>query len=203
MPEKPRMHAFIDETYAVKGKASAVSFYVISVAVIPSHFLSVTRTRLVELIGDTYFHATECLRSSYGQRRLLNLLQGLPEQVRLPFTVFQPVLKGDRDGEATRAETIRRAVGQLRLAFEEDLEIVYEARRPGAQQQADLRTANGVKRMFGEVDMRPRSPSQENLLWIPDAAATAIRQRLIWGNTRFMEPIEERASVTYWTDQAG
>ena len=83
--------------------------------------------------------------------------------------------RGDREGEATRAATLRLAVGLLRESYRGEIEIVYEARRPGAQQQADLRTAAGIKVQHEDVDLRPRSPADEPLLWIPDAAAAAMR----------------------------
>jgi len=203
MPDKPRMHAFIDETYAIAGKHSALSFYVVAIAVMPSNRLGETRQNLTGLIGGDYFHATESLKSAIGRNLLLDLLLGLPEHVDLPFIIFQPILRGDREGEATRAATLRLAVGLLRESYRGEIEIVYEARRPGAQQQADLRTAAGIKVQHEDVDLRPRSPADEPLLWIPDAAAAAIRQKIIRGDERFMKPLERRAKISYFGDANG
>lgn len=179
--------AFIDESYAVPGKFVTKTFYILAVAIVPASALSDARAEFVTVADTDFLHSSDLMKTSAGQRYLTGLMAQIPEPVELQGFVCEPLIRGDRFGEATRVALFEAAIESLVKQFGSSLEIIYERRSPGAQQQADQRLAAKLRDRFGLTGIRPRSPGDEHMLWIPDLAATALRQETLWSNRRFLD----------------
>lgn len=195
MTDKPTWHSFLDESYLLRSKFSERSFYIIAMALIRGDETGPVRKLVECVVGTDYFHATELMRTSSGQNRLIDFLTTLPDSVEFRFLFAEPILSGDRDAEGTRSRLLVESASWMMAEDSNDAKLSFEARRPGAQQQADLRTVAAIKSRFPGLEMRPRSPADERLLWIADAAATAFRQELCWGNSKYFGLLKAKSSV--------
>jgi hypothetical protein len=186
MPDKQRMHAFIDETFTAPVRADFRSFYLLAVTLVPHSELGSLRELLLEINGHDYFHSRELLQTAAGQRHLLRVTGSLPATLKHVVRHTEPLRLDDRLAEGARAAMLRAVT--FEILHSEDLEIVeivYEVRLKGAQSQADARTFSGIREAHPELVVRPRTPRDERLLWVPDLVATAVRQKLLHDRSQY------------------
>ena len=196
MPEKPRMHAFIDESVATPEKGRSRNFYILSVAYVAPQDFAIAREELLRAASSDFMHATDLLRSSTGRDELLRLCSCVPPSVQIEIFFMEPLLAGDRQGEATRIALFKRLLDSLQdvRPFVVD-EVIYESRRDGYMRQADNRTMRELTARHPQVHLRPQTPGAEKLLWIADLAAAAFRQSTMWGNDSYLEAFSSRPQL--------
>lgn len=198
MPDKPRMHAFIDESVATVEKGRNRSFYILSVAYVSPDDFAETREVLLKTASSDFMHATELLKSYVGREELLRLCSSVPVSARIQIFFMEPLISGDREGEATRIalfEAFLDYVEQARDMIVE--EAVYETRRDGYMRQADNRTMRRLSSQHPTVHLRPQTPGAEKLLWIADLAAAAYRQRILRGNNAYLEAFPTEPQIVF------
>lgn len=188
MPEKPRFHAFIDESLATKGSGGRRDFYILAVAYVPVGSFRDVREALLHASSSDFMHATELLRSNVGRREVIRLCQAAGPSVKFKIFFKEPLLSGDRDGEATRIALFKAFLADADAEPELQIEeATYEVRRDGYMRQADNRTIRHLAMQHPKVKLRPQSPSTEKLLWLADLAAAAFRQSVLRGESAYMD----------------
>jgi hypothetical protein len=190
------MHAFIDESVAKPENGHLRSFYILAVAYLSPNDFAAARQALLANSASDFMHATELLRSQVGREELLRLCAAVPPSVHIRIFFHEPLLSGDREGEATRVALFQHFLRDLEADPSLDVdEVTYETRRDGYMRQADLRTVRQLAVAFPSVHMRSQTPGTEKLLWIADLAAAAYRQSVLRGNDVFLETFAARPHV--------
>lgn len=171
--------AFVDESFRSPSEAKD-SFYILCATVIPRGNIFRVRNELRDLVGKSYFHATELGRSDQGQMILRKVAHYLAKEVKPVLVLIEQLPKSDRDAETGRERATRALWKEL---SESELyvtgTVVYERRMRGAQDASDLRILKTLKRLRlpgNQLNVLSAATKNEPLLWMPDLVAWAFRQ---------------------------
>ena len=169
----------MDESFRSPSEARD-SFYILCAVVIPKSKVFAVRNGIREIVGKSYFHATELGRHENGQMLIRKLARYLALEVKPILVVIEQLPKSDRDAEGARELATRALWKEL---AENELYItgtvVYERRMRGVQDQSDLRIFNSLKRLKlpgNKLKVLGIATKKEPLLWAPDLVAWAFRQ---------------------------
>ena len=196
MTEKPRMHAFVDESFSLPGASDNRVFYILAAALVSPDQFEEVRSVITQSYPLDFMHASDLLRSSQGRADFARLCSSIPQTVEIKLFFLEPLLTGDRNGELSRSRMFEQICKHLSNSDEFQVtDLVYEIRREGFMRQADNRTAKRMNQDPSFPWMRPQSPRQEKLLWIPDLAAAAFRQSQIWNNHVFLDSLQSKVEI--------
>lgn len=186
--------AFIDETYrAAEEHTGEGAFYVLTAVIIaPENFL-IMRGDLQQIVGGNYWHTTESLVDEEGRRTVLELAAYLGEgEEPCVFSIETSAVA--REPEELRRECFLRLIQELNsrpLLSDKEVDLfVLEARRGANLRGQDQKTME-LARKKGVAKRSARlvqvSPTQEPLLWLPDVASSAMRQKISHRRTEYLE----------------
>ncbi len=186
--------AFLDETYRTAEEAEdGLAFYVVTAILIrPAHFESI-RGDLQEIVGGRYWYTTENLVTEQGRNIAREMSAYLGEGDEP--CVFSINMSTDREDAETLREkcllTLMKELNSIPLLGKHCVDLfVLEARRGKTLRARDQKTMSEARRkqlVRRSAQLLQVSPSDENLLWLPDLASSAMRQKLSHGNTEYLE----------------
>lgn len=177
--------AYLDETFQVE--TSGPTYYVMTAAVVEADQCDIVRAGIRQIVGSTYWHTTEALQSQEGRimtRELLDYL-GDPSGTEVCFVAHErQVAPNDTHGEQARAACMTSLLAHLSSPSSPAGQVelfVLEKRLTNRMANMDARTKNEALRA-GLISPRTRlfqtSPSDEQLLWIPDLVCSAYRHQI-------------------------
>ena len=196
--------AFLDETYEVE--KGTETFYLLSGVVAHRDSFRGLRDGLREVVGTSYWHTTEKLRTPEGREQAVEVaryLGGGPEvslvALKRPFSVDDSV------GDVARAECFGKlgsalCGGSAPLTAGVQL-MVLEKRRTQKDHAYDakiVRDLRASKALCRTCQMQQVSPQDENLLWLPDIVSSAVRRRELGtdrGDSRMYDAIREALTI--------
>jgi hypothetical protein len=186
--------AFLDEAYRPKQPNGERPFYLLSAALVERGDLSKVRDSLMPFADERgRYHTTELYKQEPGKiHEFLNHVNGLP----LDNLVTVQTMVRDGNLEQARDECLTRMAYELNRGSESVQHLIMESLNsdtdPGRNhkdQQVIHRAARGGL-IPSEVSIHHSTPSHEQLLWIPDAVAWAVRRELAVGDTRWVQDAE-------------
>ncbi len=196
MTDKPRLHAFVDESFSLPSSAGNRTFYILAAALVNPEEFEQVRSAIAKAYLPDFMHSSDLLRSAQGRADFTRLCSSIPSTVEINVFFLEPLLSGDRNGELSRTRMFEQVCQHLAKSTEFQVtDLVYEIRRDGFMRQADIRTAKRLNQELSFPWMRPQSPRHEKLLWIPDIAAAAFRQSQIWNNHEFLESFQSKLEI--------
>ncbi len=189
--------AYLDETYNIDPRHPE-RYYVMSAVIVHYDQRDQVRSDLVRIVGSSFWHTSEALRTPLGRATTTRLLSYLGDPTGSETCVVshtEHVDVNDRGGEAARERCLARLItcvsapdfsaGPVEL-------FVLEERRDRRQSNRDARTKSNLLRA-GAISPRVRlmqvSPGQEQLLWLPDLVCSAYRQMLVRGDAHYFKTI--------------
>ena len=175
--------AYLDETYRVE--RGGPIYYVMTAAVIQSDQRDIVRYDIQEIVGSTYWHTTEALQDAQGTALACDLLDylGDPAGTEACFIAHEhQVQPTDPHGEHARSACLSSLLCHLNRPLNGGIELfILEKRLTARMTNQDARTKNHAI-TDGLISPGSRlfqtSPSDENLLWIPDLVCSAYRQQI-------------------------
>lgn len=188
--------AFIDETYRTAEEHSGeAAFYVLTAVIIAPENFAAMRDKLQQIVGGSYWHTTENLTTKEGRETALELATYLGQGDEP--CVFSIKTSAEKEPEELRVECFLRLIQELNnqplLSGQEVDLFILEARRGKSLRGQDQRSMEKARKE-GLARRSARlvqvSPSQEPLLWLPDLASSAMRQKISHRNTEYLEPFE-------------
>jgi len=191
--------AFLDETYDVD-PVHKKHFYVMAGVVVAVGQLSSLRDGIANLAGSNYWHTAEALRTEQGRLLTHDLLEYLGDPAGSETCVIRHTVEvkaGDRDGEAARKVCLEELLTYLAAPGSHGAGVtlmVLERRRPSPAAAADAVTKTGLIAdgiLTRAVQMLQISPRDEPLLWLPDLACSAYRQKIVHGKSEYFDRIDQ------------
>lgn len=191
---------YFDETLQTPEEGGhGESFYAMTAAKYRKSDLEVLRGDLIAIVGDDlfreknqpYWHATEALRTSAGEKVFEEMLGYLSENEDVSFiTCKTPVPKASQqehvDGRKTvspsenaRRECLRKMFEEFADSFQQVEGLVFEARKSQEENDRDKSFLKKLKREGALPNGSNNawvSPSSEVALWVPDTVSMAYRR---------------------------
>lgn len=195
--------AYLDETYNVD-LAHPQRYYVMTAVVVQASQRDVVRSDLVGIVGSSFWHTSEGLRTEAGRSTARDLLDYLADPAGTEtciVSVVEPVDLSDSDGELARERCLGSLLTHVSQQDFRDGPIglcVLERRRDRKQANRDVRTRRELIASGSLSDttrMLQVSPGDEQLLWLPDLVCSAYRQALTRRDETYFEAIEEQTTV--------
>ena len=185
--------AYIDETYQIQ---RAPYFYVTTAVVVQASQRDAVRSDIQAIVGGTFWHTTEPLRSETGRLQAKELLHYLGDPDGREVAVISHEahidLEADPMGEVGRAAALTALLAHVHTELGVNL-FVLERRSPNRLATLDQRTkAEAMKAnlIAPQSRMFQTSPADEPLLWLPDLVCGAYRQSITGRDGSFFEEIE-------------
>lgn len=175
---KPKMVAFLDESYLSKPTPGVSFFFAMTAVVISSGDLDSVRWAYANQAGYKKWHTTEKFRDKKNEE--------IKEFVDLLVSEADPaliVVQADKDLDLGDLETARRTCFMKLVEILQELHdvklVVYERRRPGQEQDNDDKTAKALNKSNELLTVVDAWSGSECLLWGPDIVAWTMQRRLI------------------------
>ena len=186
--------AFIDESYELGHRGT---FCVMAAVVAPKARLDDLRAAVHTVVGGSYWHTTEALRTPPGQQRALDLAELMARVVGGCLLVHRRwVDPGDSSGDRARRQCLEVLVhtlcaGRPPLAGATTL-LILEQRNTRRARAYDALIVREMRKA-GTIDRQTRlvqaSPADEHLLWLPDLACSAFRRVIVRRDRRLIDPL--------------
>lgn len=194
--------AYVDETYSAQ--EGHRNFYVMTAVVVSSGDRDPLRRELDHLVPGGWWHTSEELRTDAGWRRAEELLGTFRQGDEACVVVEKrSVTANDTDGEEARESVLSNLLERLCWPHPNEHEpvrlVVMEERRIARQNNRDRRTRARLleaKRIDPALQLVLVSPGSDHLLWLPDLACSAYRQKLLGRGDGLFDVIEDLTSVT-------
>ncbi|MFB6721787.1 hypothetical protein ACFCV3_16560 [Kribbella sp. NPDC056345] len=195
--------AYLDETYHVE-KDGRSRFYVMAAVVVLEPDRDALRNELDDLVPTGWWHTTNELRSTSGRAHVRTLLETLrfPEETCLIVDKASVADDDDKDGTRARGSVLGRLLTALHTAESGshppvELAVIEEHRVARINNydravRADLIGSGAIAQSMALVSI---SPGSEHLLWLPDLACSAYRQKTVGGRGDLFAVIEDLAHV--------
>lgn len=177
--------AFLDETFQLDdSNASRTEFYMLSAVVVHRDDLGGLRSGLRKVVGGSFWHTSEELKTPEGRARALEVAEFLadPEGNEVGIVAIKtPVAEGA--GDAARAACFQQVGKQLcggggLLADGGVHLMILEQRRMQRNRSYDTSIVKDLRKggaLCRQCHMIQASPSDEHLLWLPDLVSSAVR----------------------------
>jgi|GEM_PF-1677323 hypothetical protein len=198
-PTKPKLAAFIDESYDGANREAPV--YVLA-AVVVTGPVQVARRSLLEATTATEYHTTELYRS--GQHEAITAMLGSVLALHETSVVVAHV-PYQRATEAARQSCLEtlaielNALGVLHMtADDRQLPFAGDRRdrmRPNTNDLATIRKLREAGRVHRDMELQHRADKWEQLLWLPDAVAWCARRHLSEGSSEHWQTVEGACHV--------
>jgi hypothetical protein len=178
--------AFLDETFQLDdSNASRTEFYMLSAVVVHRDDLAGLRSGLRKVVGGTYWHTSDELKTPEGRTRAREVAEflGDPQGNEVGIVAIKtPVAEGA--GDAARAACFRHVGEQLcaggGLLGDGGVHLmILEQRRTQRNRSYDTSIVKDLRRdgvVCRRCHMIQVSPSDEHLLWLPDLVSSAVRR---------------------------
>jgi len=194
---------YIDETYSVDPH-HGLQFYVMVAVVVKADQRDLLRDEIRKIAGTHFWHTTDQIRDRQGYLRTRELLTylGDPEgQEICVVSHVEAIEPGDIDGEEARARCFTGLIGYLasdKCPAGPISALLLERRRERTQANRDADTrakaiANGLAPP--KLRLLQVTPSDENLLWLPDLVCSAYRQHIARNDTDLFNAIRAMTVV--------
>lgn len=191
--------AFLDETYEVE--QGTATFYLLSGVVAHRGSFGELRAGLRDVVGTSYWHTTEKLRTPEGREQAVEVAQYLGDGPEVSLVALKrPLAVDDSAGDDARAECFGKlgsalCYGSAPLVAGVHLMILEKRRtqRDHAYDAKIVRDLRASKTLCRVCQMKQVSPQDENLLWLPDIVSSAVRRRELGtdrGDSRMFDAIE-------------
>lgn len=195
---------FVDETYNAPGEGLDHTFYTVCGVLIEHRHLADTRYSLSEIVGTSYWHTTDQLRTSKGRETTVELLKFCSEVDDLYFLAHRTPLIDGTDMEEARQICLRALFSYIGEEHKITRLIVMEKRQDNTHDDADRSL---VKRLRGDgvVSRHVRvllvSPRDERLLWLADLIAMAYRRQITHSDetARYFEKYVRNSAIVLQT----
>lgn len=195
--------AYIDETYSVDPRFTQ-RFYVVSAVIVQPGELAPLRTALRQAVRGTFWHTTDQLLTESGREAVIRVLECLADPAGSEVTVVShatTVDAADTSGEVARSRALRalfQACASPQCVAGQTTAFVLERRLTREQSNKDATTKAGAISdglLPVGAGLLQVSPSDENLLWLPDVVCGAYRQEVLRREPKFFDVIREISTV--------
>lgn len=201
--------AFIDETFQLDDSdADRTEFYMLSAVVVHRDDLTSLRSGLRKVVGGTYWHTSDELKTPEGRVRARKVAEflGDPQGNEVGIVAIKtPVAKGA--GDAARAACFQQVGKQLcagggLLADAGVHLMILEQRRTQRNRSYDTSIIKDLRKgdvLCRQCHMIQVSPSAEHLLWLPDLVSSAVRHHHLSqkGDLDLYAPLAHILHVSY------
>lgn len=191
--------AFLDEAYRGFERPGEQPFYLFTAVIVKPDDMESMRKELLDITGSRYWHTSESLRTPDGRDRAKEMLEYLIDGIE-PILIAKKVAVDPADGtlEGARRTCFRRLAVGLTSGVEDVCEpvrlIVMERRNTTALLKMDSRTFSDLV-SEGAVPRASRlvqaSPSDDRLLWLPDAVSSAVRRSMAVGDDAMYDIVKK------------
>lgn len=195
--------AFIDETFRFgRNFPGENPFYLMTAVLISPHDFDVIREELWEIAGGSYWHSTKELSTEYGRQRIEEMLKYLSQGDEVSIVShFRDEFSITSNVEEMRKATFKALCGKIfaeNPGWSQVILAVLERRNGNNLFEIDERTFRSMRRE-GIIPPQGRlfqtSPAEENLLWLPDVVATALRQKIVRNNPQYFDLIRDQVQI--------
>lgn len=189
--------AFLDESYRIVEQQPALSFYIISAALIRVSEMQSARGRLIYTAGEPYWHTTELAREKEFSK-ITSMLKAANDVSEI-FVIAVNIDFDNSEIEVARKEALVQLASQLLL---NDVNLaILETRNTRKRQNADAATLSKATAagFIGGIRLVQASPRVEPLLWIPDLVSWALRQHVMGTKWDWFESLGSKASIISWS----
>lgn len=194
-----RFIAYVDESFELRESHIGGRFYLLCCVLVNEATQATQRNKLRDVVGADYWHTTELARSRIGQDEIRRVASWASNLFSSSIWVTPSIEAGDRLGEQARALLIKQMISHLIGNLEtETIEIIFERRRPGFQANADKRTIQELRqtnKLARNFPVRFLSPTEGNLLWLPDLICWSYRQVLVGRSPEYFNILVNAATV--------
>ncbi|WP_134146926.1 hypothetical protein [Mycobacteroides salmoniphilum] len=178
--------AFLDETFQLDDSSpDRAEFYMLSAVVVHCDDLGGLRSGLRKVVGGSFWHTSEELKTPEGRARAREVAEflGDPEGNEVGIVAIKtPVAEGA--GDAARAACFQQVgkalcTGGGLLAGSGVHLMVLEQRRMQRNRSYDTSIVKDLRKggvLCRRCHMIQVSPSAEHLLWLPDLVSSAVRR---------------------------
>lgn len=171
---------FVDESYNAPAEGMEHTFYTVCGVLIEGSLLRATRQDISYIVGDSFWHTTDALRTSQGRDTAVDLLEFCEEVDDLYFVTYKMPLEPDDDLENARQACLQTLFSHVEDGYSPRL-IVMEKRQDHIRDDADRKLVKRL-RSEGKVSRNTQillvSPRDEYLLWLPDLIAMVFRREI-------------------------
>ena len=177
---------FIDESYSLARLNTSQSFYILAGIKIANNRLEELNCSIQRIVSDGYWHSSEQIRTASGRKLFSEFCEEISGVIDVIHFVISPLDFADKLGESARIRNIESLVGST--SFRD--RIIFEKRRPGFEQSADLRTVAKIRSQCPERRhqiIKFESPSDCPELLAADVVCTAIRYTVMGRTKDFVE----------------
>jgi hypothetical protein len=195
--------AYLDETYHLENDGRR-RFYVMAAVVVLESDRDPLRNQLDSLVPSGWWHTTNELRTDEGRDRARALLETFQVPDEICVIVDKASVDEDDDKEGTRARGA--ALGRLLTSLHTaehgthppvGLAVLEEHRLARINNfdrsvRANLIAAGAIAE---SMTLASISPGSEHLLWLPDLACSAYRQKMVFQRTDLFQAIEDLTHV--------
>lgn len=198
---------FLDETYDSKGSMKAPAFYIVSGVLIKAEHLAQTRQDIQEIVRSNYWHSTEALQTSQGQRTAVKLLEYCSE-VKDTYFISHKSHVHQKPLEHARRDCIKALLKSCQTEVSGLKAIIIESQQKRSFDDWDRSTVRQMKQnkdLPREVAFISVSPYQEPLLWLPDLVALSYRRSLTHSDTtsHYYKQYLAKSTIVLTGDKAG
>lgn len=193
--------AYLDETYSLQ--PGRRRFYVMAAVVVLPHDLDPLRNELDELVPDGWWHTTDALRQGGGRDRARELLGTFraPDETCVIVDKIE-VAQRDKEGFEAREAVLRRLLTTLDSpppdAHAPVRLVITEEQREARKNNWDRSVRKALiaeQAISSQLQMVHASPGSEHLLWLPDLACSAYRQKTVMGKDDLFAQIQDLTRV--------
>lgn len=179
--------AFLDETFQLDdADPGRTEFYMLSAVVVHRDDLAAVRSGLRKVVGGTFWHTSDALKTPEGRERAREVAEflGDPDGNEVGIVAIKtPVAQGA--GDAARAACFQQVGKQLctggGLLVDGGVHLmILEQRRTQRNRSYDNSIVKGLRKdgvLCRQCHMTQASPNAEHLLWLPDLVSSAVRHR--------------------------
>lgn len=173
---------YFDETYtAPEDPFHDRPFYALTAVQFKYEDHSAIRQDIQEIVGASYFHSTESLRSSTGQAVFEELVRYCSENKDPSFVTCNVDLAQDSNIEDARRECIKHLISEYAVKIPYLEGFIFEARRENKDNNRDRRFLKHLREekiLPDNIGSAWVSPHEEKLLWVPDLVCMAYRRSM-------------------------
>lgn len=197
---------FVDETFNNPKEDFELSFYMVCGVLIPQDVLDGTRDDIRGIVGENYWHTTDALQTEKGREKATELLAYCDRMGDRHIFSHKMNLtdstKENNDIMSQAREACLTSLFQFTQSVQQDMRlIVMEKRQNLRDDDADrsvvkkLRSSGTLSR---HTSVYHASPTQEQLLWLPDLSAMALRRSVTHRDetSRYFDQFLKKHSVT-------
>jgi hypothetical protein len=195
--------AYLDETYHVE-KDGRPRFYAMAAVVVLEPDRDALRNQLDQLVPEGFWHTTDRLRTPEGRAETRTLLESFQVPEETCVIVDKVSVDDDDDKEGTRARGL--VLGRLLSALQSAEHATHPPVSLTVIEEHRIARINNFDRSVRSslikagtiaetMTLASVSPGSEHLLWLPDLACSAYRQKTVNRRTDLFDIIEDMTHV--------